>query len=103
MATKLTRKKSGGAKPAPKTKVSPKKKATPKGAVSQGPTAPAEAAPKAVAAMPKARTTPRFNATTIQAMQDAKAGKNLTRYRDEDDLFQKLGIKLGQAKAKTKA
>jgi hypothetical protein len=36
------------------------------------------------------------NARTRKALRDADAGKNLTRYVDEDDLFRKLGIKLGQ-------
>jgi hypothetical protein len=66
--------------------------------VSNGPTAPTAAEPG-----PKPSKTPRFNATTIKAMKDAKASKNLTRYIDEDDLFQKLGIKLGKAQTKAKA
>ena len=32
-----------------------------------------------------------FNAETAQVLRDADAGKNLTRYVDEDDLFRKLG------------
>jgi hypothetical protein len=36
------------------------------------------------------------NARTRKALRDADDGKNLTRYVDEDDLFRKLGIKLGQ-------
>jgi hypothetical protein len=39
------------------------------------------------------------NARTCKALRDADAGKNLTRYVDADDLFRKLGIKLGQEKA----
>jgi hypothetical protein len=39
------------------------------------------------------------NARTRKALRDADAGKNLTRYVDADDLFRKLGIKLGQEKA----
>jgi hypothetical protein len=39
------------------------------------------------------------NARTRKALRDADAGKNLTRYVDEDDLFKKLGIKLGQESA----
>lgn len=38
-----------------------------------------------------------FNAETAQVLRDADAGKNLTRSVDEDDLFGKLGIKLGKA------
>jgi hypothetical protein len=33
-------------------------------------------------------------ADTLKALEELKAGK-LTRYDDEDDLFRKLGIKLG--------
>jgi hypothetical protein len=36
------------------------------------------------------------NARTRKALRDADAGKNLTSYADADDLFRKLGIKLGQ-------
>ncbi|HZW35109.1 MAG TPA: hypothetical protein VFF52_30590 [Isosphaeraceae bacterium] len=36
------------------------------------------------------------NARTRKTLRDADAGKNLTRYTDEDDLFRKLGIELGQ-------
>jgi hypothetical protein len=42
--------------------------------------------------------TPSFNQTTIEALEDAKADRNLTRYADEDELFQKLGIKVGKEK-----
>ncbi len=35
------------------------------------------------------------NATTRRALADLKAGR-LTRYVDEDDLFKKLGIKVGK-------
>ncbi len=37
------------------------------------------------------------NATTRQALLDAEAGRNLTRYADADDLFTKLGVKRGQS------
>ena len=43
------------------------------------------------------------NAATRKALRDADAGKNLTRYVDADDLFRKLGIKLGKEKATRKA
>jgi hypothetical protein len=36
------------------------------------------------------------NATTRRAIADVKAGR-LTRYADEDELFRKLGIKVGKA------
>jgi hypothetical protein len=39
------------------------------------------------------------NARTRKTLRDADAGKNLTRYADEDDLFRKLGIELGQDEA----
>ncbi|MFI5456318.1 MAG: hypothetical protein ACHRXM_12795 [Isosphaerales bacterium] len=39
------------------------------------------------------------NAQTRRTLRDADAGKNLTRYADEDDLFRTLGIKLGQDEA----
>jgi len=38
-----------------------------------------------------------FNAETAQVLRDTAAGKNLTRYVDEDDLFRKLGIEIGKA------
>jgi hypothetical protein len=85
MATESRRKESGGEKPAPK-KVPPKK-ATPKGAVSNGPPASAEAEPSTRAK--------RLPAATIKALSELEAGE-LTRYDDADDLFRKLGIKLGK-------
>jgi hypothetical protein len=45
--------------------------------------------PKAPASS-KADKTQSFNQTTIEALQDARDDKNLTRYADEDDLFKKL-------------
>jgi hypothetical protein len=87
MATQSRSRKSGDGAPAPK-KVRPKK-TQPRRALSDGPRATAEAEPG-----PKASRTPRFNATTIKAMEDAKTGKNVTLYRDEDELFQKLGTYL---------
>lgn len=117
MATKLTPKKSGGEKPAAK-------KAAPKKATANGPVASAEAKPATKAkkrlraatirapkklkagevnhdadeAMPCIRShIP--NARTRKALRDAEAGKNLTTYVDTDDLFKKLGIKVGQEKA----
>ncbi len=38
------------------------------------------------------------NARTRKALRDADAGENLTTYVDADDLFRKLGIKLGKEK-----
>ena len=32
------------------------------------------------------------NAATRRAMKDVKEGKNLTRYRDTDEMFEKLGL-----------
>lgn len=56
------------------------------------------AKPKAPACC-EADDTPSFNPATIQALEDARDDKDLTRYADEDDLFKKLGIKVGKAKA----
>ncbi len=44
--------------------------------------------------------TPSFNETTLKAMEDVRTGKNLTRYADADELFEKMGIKVGKANAK---
>jgi hypothetical protein len=43
---------------------------------------------------------PSFNETTIRALEDARADRNLTEYADEDELFEKMGIKVGKAKTK---
>jgi DNA-damage-inducible protein J len=32
------------------------------------------------------------NAATRRAMKDVREGKNLTRYRDTDEIFEKLGL-----------
>jgi hypothetical protein len=48
----------------------------------------------------EAERAPSFNETTIRALEDARAGRNLTEYADEDELFEKMGIKLGKAKTK---
>jgi hypothetical protein len=37
-----------------------------------------------------------FNAETAQVLRDADAGRNLTHYVDEGDLFRKLGIAIGK-------
>ena len=37
------------------------------------------------------------NATTREALRDAEAGRNLTRYADTDDLFRRLGVKGGKS------
>ena len=47
----------------------------------------------------EADRTPSFNETTIKAIEDTRAGRNLTEFADEDELFQKLGIKVGKEKA----
>lgn len=122
MATRLTTKGSGGEKPvadqAPAEKAVSSKKRT-----ANEPTASAEAkpAPKAKKRLPAAMVRARKeldagevnheadeaapctrshipNARTRKALRDADAGKNLTRYVDADDMFKKLGIKLGQEK-----
>ena len=43
---------------------------------------------------------PSFNATTIRALEDARAGIGVTEYADEVELFEKMGIKSGKAKTK---
>ncbi len=48
----------------------------------------------------EADRTPSFNETTVKAMEDVRDGKNLTRYAHADELFEKMGIKVGKAKAK---
>ena len=123
MATRLMPKKSGGEKPAAK-KATAKKGGTSKKAAANGPAASAKAtpAPRAKKRLPAAtiRALKELeagklnhdadeaapctrshipNARTRKALRDADAGKNLTRYVDADDLFRKLGIKLGQEKA----
>jgi len=48
----------------------------------------------------EADRTPSFNETTVKAIEDVRADRNLTRYADGDELFEKMGIKVGKAKAK---
>jgi hypothetical protein len=43
---------------------------------------------------------PSFNETTIRAIEDARAGIGVTEYADADELFEKMGIKVGKAKTK---
>jgi hypothetical protein len=123
MATELTPKGAGGKKP--EAKEAPAKKAvSSKKPTANGPAASAKAtpAPKAKKRLPAAtiRALKELeagtvdheadeaapctrshipNARTRKALRDADAGKNLTRYVDADDLFRKLGIKLGQEEA----
>jgi hypothetical protein len=118
MATQSTSKGSGGKKPSPK-KIPPRKAASGNSAAN-GPTAVgkavtrAEGAPARDAAPPEAAAASELcqadevapctrshvpNARTRRALRDADAGRNLTRYTDEDELFRELGIKLGQEKA----
>ena len=93
MATRLTPKKPEGKKPTSK-RVSPDQP-RPEEAVLNGPAQDTalseEAAPCTRSHVPNARTR--------KVLRDADAGKNLTEYADADDLFRKLGIKLGQDKA----
>ena len=56
-----------------------------------------ETIPKAaVAEKPVAPKSRIPNAATLRALADLKAGR-LTRYADADDLFRKLGVKVGKA------
>jgi hypothetical protein len=48
----------------------------------------------------EADRTPSLNETTIRALEDARAGIGVTEYADEVELFEKMGIKVGKAKAK---
>jgi hypothetical protein len=86
------------------TSVAPKlvtKKAvpTPKTAAKKAVPAKAKAAAKKAPAAPKAGkigpSGSRLPAATIRALKELEADK-LTRYVDEDELFKKLGIKLGK-------
>lgn len=38
------------------------------------------------------------NALTRKTLDDAQAGKSLTRAADTDDMFRKMGIKVGESK-----
>ena len=46
----------------------------------------------------QAGRSPAFNETTIRALEDARADRDLAEYADEDELFKKLGIEVGKAK-----
>ena len=81
MATKLVPKKSGGETPAVK-------KASAKKAAVNGPAASAKA-------RPATKAKKRLPAATIRALKELEAGE-LNRYVDAADMFQKLGIKLGE-------
>lgn len=123
MATRYSARESEGKKPTAR-KASVKKGAASNEAAANGPAASARATPPpkagkrlptATIGAPKVReagelnaeagevascTRPHIpNARTRKALRDADAGKNLTRHADADDLFKKLGIKLGQEKA----
>jgi hypothetical protein len=93
MAPKLVTKKAPPAKATTAAKKAPPAKAT----VKKVPPAKA-AAPKTSAVLNASKMVPsrsRIPAATIKALNELKAGK-LTRYADEDDLFKKLGVKLGK-------
>jgi len=83
MATKLVIKESETPKAATKNKVAPAKKAAP--------------TKKASTAVNTSRDTESRIPTTstLRALAELKDGK-LNRYADEDDLFRKLGIKVGK-------
>jgi hypothetical protein len=86
MATRLTPKKPPDRKPTPR-KVRTKK-ASPGEAAANGAAAPSQT-------KPVAKAKKRLPAATIRALKELEADK-LTRYVDADDLFQKLGIKVGK-------
>ncbi len=89
MAPKLVTKKAP-AKALPAEAPTPAKKAAP--AKAKTPAKKAPAAPKAGKTGPSRSRLP---AATVRALKELEAG-TLTRYADEDDLFEKLGIKLGE-------
>ena len=89
MAPKLVTKKAP-AKALPAEAPTPAKKAAPAKAKAAAKKAPA--APKTGKAGPSRSRLP---AATVRALKELEAG-TLTRYADEDDLFEKLGIKLGE-------
>lgn len=117
MATRLTPEKSEGENPT--AKKAPEKKAVMNGPASSAKARPTPRARKRLpAATAGAPTEPQVgemshnadsaasctrshipNARTRKALRDADAGENLTTYVDADDLFKKLGIKLGEEKA----
>jgi hypothetical protein len=75
----------------------PAKAAAKKAAASTAPVGSHQAVAKRTVPISRTVDPSRLNAVTIKALRDAKVGKNLTRYVDEDDLFRKLGIKIGEA------
>ena len=88
MTAKSKPKESGGEEPASKPKKVRLRKTTPNGAVPHEPTSSAEPQP--------ATKAPRLPVDTIKALRELESGE-LTRYDDADDLFKKLGIKIGKA------
>jgi hypothetical protein len=65
--------------------------------------APKKSTTEKVPSAPKTSKAPRakkhgYNAETVRVLRAAEAGKNLTTSVDADDLFKKLGIKIGKAK-----
>ena len=108
MATRSTPKKSEGKKPRPR-RVSPNKATATAKALTAAdearargtaaPEAPAGSKPRQLDEAAPCTRSHVPNARTRKTLRDADAGKNLTRYADEDDLFRKLGIELGQDEA----
>ena len=85
MATKLTPKKSRGKKPMPKS-LPEEKDPLGRGRRTGQPRSPRLALDQSQVRLP---------AATIRALKELEAGEP-NRYADADDLFQKLGIKLGK-------
>jgi hypothetical protein len=97
MAPKLVTKKALPAKaPTPAKKALPAKAPTP---AKKAAPAMAKSTAKKASAAPKASkigpSRSRLPAATVRALKELETGE-LTRYVDEDDLFKKLGIKLGK-------
>jgi hypothetical protein len=96
MAPKLVTKKAPAKAPATAKKALSAK--PPTAAKKAAPAEPPTAAKKASAAPKATKVGPsrsRLPAATVRALKEIETGE-LTRYVDEDDLFKKLGIKLGK-------
>jgi hypothetical protein len=98
MAPKLVTKKAPAKAPATAEEAPPAKPPTAAKQAAPAKAKPPTAAKKASAAPKATKIGPsrsRLPAATVRALKEIEAGE-LTRYADEDDLFKKLGIKLGK-------
>jgi hypothetical protein len=82
------------ARKVPDDPLSPPRKAAPETDPPKTAPEPKTSAPKTTAATRERRQKKdEYNAETIQAIRDAKAGKNLRRYKNTDDMFKDFGVK----------